>query len=180
MQLATRRVYTGRVINLDVDRVRYPDGSDGELEIIRHPGAAAVVPFATDPRGAAPEILMLRQFRYAAGGPLWEIPAGRLDPGEAPEACARRELREEAGMEAGTVQSLTTIWTTPGFTDETIHLFWATDLRSVAHAREPDEFIDVVRRPLEEILDGIRTGDVRDAKTIVAILYMAGLVLGRR
>ena len=83
-------------------------------------------------------------------------------------------------MEAGTVQPLTTIWTTPGFTDETIHLFWATDLRSVAHAREPDEFIDVVRRPLEDVLDGIRTGDIRDAKTIVAILYMAGLVLGRR
>jgi len=178
MQLATRRVYTGRVLSLDVDTVRFPDGSEGELEIVRHSGAAAVVPLASAPAGADPIVLMLRQYRYAAGGPLWEIPAGRLDPGEAPEACARRELKEEAGIEAGRLERLTTIWTTPGFTDEAIHLFWATDLKTVEHAREPDEFIEVVPRPLSTVLAGIRDGDIRDGKTVSAILYIAGFILG--
>jgi len=178
MQLATRRIYTGRVLSVDVDTVRFPDGSEGELEIIRHSGAAAVVPLVSAPTGADPVILMLRQYRYAAGGPLWEIPAGRLDAGEAPESCARRELREEAGVEAGRLERLTTIWTTPGFTDEAIHLFWATDLKAVAHAREPDEFIEVVPRSLSTILAGIRDGDIRDGKTVSAILYMAGFMLG--
>lgn len=176
MQLGTRRVYTGRVLNLDIDTVRFPDGSSGELEIIRHPGAAAVVPVASAPTGADPVLLMLRQFRHAAGGPLWEIPAGRLDSGESPEVCARRELREEAGVEAGRLERLTTIWTTPGFTDEAIHLFWASDLKTAAHAREPDEFIEVVPKPLSEVLKGIRDGEIRDGKTVAAILYMAGFV----
>src|SRR5437588_12566622 len=99
MQLATRRVYSGRVVRLDVDTVRFPDGSTGELEIIRHPGAAAIVPCASDPQGDPdPTILLIRQFRYAAGGPLWEIPPRTLDPGEHPEACARREPPAEPGV----------------------------------------------------------------------------------
>jgi len=100
MQLATRRVYAGRVVRLDVDTVRFPDGSTGELELIRHPGAAAVVPCLTDPKGSDPTILMIKQYRYAAGGSLWEVPAGTLDPNEAPDACARRELLEETGVTA--------------------------------------------------------------------------------
>jgi ADP-ribose pyrophosphatase len=178
MQVATRRVHTGRVLNLDVDTVRFPDGSRGDLEIIRHPGAAAVVPLASDPAGPDPTVLLLRQFRYAAGGTLWEIPAGRLEMGEDPMACARRELREEAGVVAGRLDRLTTIWTTPGFTDEAIHLFWATDLTTGSHAREADEFIEVVPRPLSQVLEDIRQGEIRDAKTIVGIMYLAGFVLG--
>jgi ADP-ribose diphosphatase len=178
MQLATRRVYAGRVLNLDVDSVRYPDGSTGELEIIRHPGAAAVIPFASDPAGPDPTILLLHQYRYAAGGRVWEIPAGRLDSGESPEACAQRELREETGVTAGRLERLTTIWTTPGFTDEAIHLYWAGDLSAGSAAREADEFIEVVPRPLSSVLAGIRDGEIRDGKTVVAILYMAGFRLG--
>src|SRR5947199_400875 len=83
--LARRRIYSGRVVHLDVDSVRYPDGSTGELEMLRHPGAAAVIPFASDPRGADPTVLLIKQYRYATGGSLFEIPAGRLDPGEEPE-----------------------------------------------------------------------------------------------
>ena len=178
MQVSTRRVYTGRILNLDVDTVRFPDGSEGELEMIRHPGAAAVVPLASEPEGPDPVILMIRQYRYAAGGPLWEIPAGRLDQGEAPEACAHRELREEAGVTAGRLDRLTTIWTTPGFTDEAIHLFLARDLEAATAAREADEFIEVVPRPLSEVLAGIRDGEIRDGKTIAGILYVAGFRLG--
>jgi ADP-ribose pyrophosphatase len=98
--VSSRRLYDGRVLNLDLDTVRFPDGSTGELEMVRHPGAAAVIPFLESPRSPDPEIVMIRQFRHAADGFVWEIPAGRLDPGETPEACARRELEEEAGMSA--------------------------------------------------------------------------------
>jgi ADP-ribose pyrophosphatase len=180
MQTGSRHVYTGRVISLDVDTVRFPDGSSGELEIVRHPGAAAVVPVASDPEGQDPTILLIHQYRYATGGELWEIPAGRLDHAEEdPAACARRELEEEVGVTAGTLQRLTTVWTTPGFTDERIHLFMASDLKSGAAAREPDEFIEVVPRALSEVLEMIRSGDICDAKTVVSILYMAGYLLGR-
>jgi ADP-ribose pyrophosphatase len=178
MQLESRRVYTGRVVRLDVDTVRFPDGSTGELEIIRHPGAAAIVPCASDPGAEDPTILLIRQFRYAAGGPLWEIPAGTLEPGEDPETCARRELLEETGVAATRIERLTSIWTTPGFTDEVIHLFLATGLETKTPSRERDEFIEVVPQPLSRILSRVRDGEVRDAKTIVAILYMAGFVLG--
>jgi ADP-ribose pyrophosphatase len=173
MQLATRRVYAGRVVRLDVDTVRFPDGSTGELELIRHPGAAAVVPCLTDPKGSDPTILMIKQYRYAAGGPLWEVPAGTLDSGEAPEACARRELLEETGVTAERLEPLSAILTTPGFTDEVIHLFMASGLGRGTAAPERDEFIEVVPRPLSEVLAGIRDGEIRDAKTMVAILYMA-------
>lgn len=180
MQLKSRRVHTGRVINLDVDQVRFPDGSTGELEIVRHPGAAAIVPVASDLDSADPTLLMIRQYRYATGGELWEIPAGRLaHPGEDPEACARRELQEEVGVSAATVQKLTTLWTTPGFTDEAIHLFLATSLTPTGHNREADEFIDVVPKALSEVLEMIGRGEVCDAKTVVGILYMAGYILGR-
>jgi ADP-ribose pyrophosphatase len=178
MQLATRRLYSGKVVRVDVDTVRFPDGSTGELELIRHPGAAAVVPCASDPGGGDPTILMIRQFRHAAGGPLWEIPAGTLAPGETPEACAERELQEETGVRAARIERLTSIWTTPGFTDEVIHLFWAQGLTAGDAARERDEFIEVVPRPLSDVLAAIRGGEIRDAKTVVAILYMAGFVLG--
>src|SRR5205814_7338537 len=107
----------------------------------------AVVPVLSDPAGADPTILMLRQFRYATGGTLWEVPAGTLAPGEEPEACARRELEEEAGVRAGRLERLTSIWTTPGFTTETIHLFWATDLTTTPAAPERDEVLEVVSSP---------------------------------
>src|SRR6266576_2613098 len=178
MQLASKRIHSGRVINLDVDAVRFPDGSTGELEIVRHPGAAAVVPFASDPRGDDPTVLLIQQYRYATNGSLLEIPAGRLDPGEDPEVCGRRELLEEVGVTAGRLERLTTIWTTPGFTDERIHLYWATDLAAGAHAREPDEFIEVVPKPLSDVLGMVRSGAICDGKTVVAILYMAGFILG--
>ena len=177
MKLASKRIHTGRVINLDVDTVRFPDGSTGELEMIRHPGAAAVVPFASDPRGDDPIVLLIQQYRYATDGTLIEIPAGRLNPGEDPRVCAQRELLEEVGVKAGRVERLTTIWTTPGFTDERIHLFWASDLTADKHARESDEFIEVIQKPLSEALDLIHSGEISDAKTALALLFVAGFLL---
>lgn len=179
-KLDSRRVYTGRVLNLDVDSVRFPDGNAGELEMIRHPGASAVVPVLSPDGTMDPEILLIRQYRYAAEGVIWEIPAGRLDPGEEPEACARRELLEETGMEAERLEKLTTIYTTPGFTDERIHLFAAWGVREAAtgHNREADEFVELSPLPLSRALGLIRDGELSDAKTMCAVLFFAGLRTG--
>jgi len=172
MQLATRRVYTGRVISLDLDTVQFPDGSSGELEMIRHPGAAAVVPVLSDWDGPDPVILLLRQFRFAAGGTLWEIPAGRLaDPAEDPADCARRELLEEAGVMAGRIERLTTVWTTPGFTDERIHLFEAHELEPGRLAHEQAEVIEVHEFALEAAFAMVERGEIVDAKTIAALFH---------
>jgi ADP-ribose pyrophosphatase len=173
-----RRVYSGRVINLDVDLVEFPNGSTGELELFRHPGASAVVPFLTDPQGPDPQILLIEQYRYAADGYLYEIPAGRLEAGEDPAACAHRELREETGCTARTMRHLYTMFTTPGFTDEKIHIFMATDLEQGEAAREADEFLTVEPVNLSRALEMVKTGELKDGKTAVGILYAAGFVAG--
>src|SRR5689334_15901661 len=121
--VSSRRVYDGRVLALDIDQVRFPNGHVGQLELIRHPGAAAVVPFLDEPNDSSARIVLIRQFRYAAGRFLYEIPAGRLDVGEAPSECARRELLEEAGYVASAIVPLGGFFTTPGFIDEYIHTF---------------------------------------------------------
>ena len=177
-QISTRRAYSGRVISLDVDSVRFPDGSTGELEMVRHPGASAVVPFLSDPAGDDPQVLLVRQYRYAADGYLYEIPAGRLDAGEDPADCARRELREETGCTAERVELLMTLFTTPGFTDERIHIFIATGLTTGDSAREADEFMEMVPMPLSQALEMVERGEIRDAKTVVGLLYAAGFRAG--
>lgn len=177
--LDTRRIHTGKVLNLDVDRVRFPDGSVGELEIIRHSGASAVVPFLSDPAGDDPHLLLIKQYRYAANGYLYEIPAGRLDPGEAPPDCARRELQEETGCSAERVDFLITMYTTPGFTDERIHLFMATGLTPGETGHESDEFLTLEPVPLTRALEMIRDGEIQDGKTALGILYVAGFRAGR-
>jgi ADP-ribose pyrophosphatase len=173
-RLRTRRVYAGRLLNVDADTVRTPNGTELELEMVRHPGAAAVVPLLSDPRSPDPVILLLRQYRYAARGMIWEIPAGVLETGEAPLACARRELLEEAGAEAERIDHLTTVYTTPGFTDERIHLFMATGVRAGTASPRPDELIEVHPHPMSRVLEMIRDGQIVDAKSIVALLFLAG------
>jgi ADP-ribose pyrophosphatase len=169
--LSAERLYTGRIVNLDLDTVRFPDGTSGRLEMLRHPGASAVVPFLDDPRDADPRVLLIRQFRHAADGFIWEVPAGRLDPGETPEDCARRELAEETGMRARVVEPLTTIYTTPGFTDERIHLFLAHGLEEGAHRREADEFMELHTLRWSAVLALVGSGEVRDAKTLTSLLF---------
>jgi len=171
-QVSTRRIYTGKVLNLDMDRVRFPNGKEGELEMIRHSGASAVVPFLTDLSGEDPQVLLLKQYRYAAEQYLYEIPAGRLDPGEAPEDCARRELREETGCECRTLERLTTMYSTPGFTDERIHLFVATDLAPGEQGREVDEFMEVEARRWSEVMAMVRSGEIVDGKTLISLMFV--------
>jgi ADP-ribose pyrophosphatase len=175
----SRRVYTGKTISLDVDTVRFPDGSIGELEMIRHPGASAVVPFLSDPLGEDPQVLMIRQYRYAADGYLYEIPAGRLDQGESPRDCAMRELKEETGCTAEQVDHLLTMYTTPGFTDEKIHLFMATGLVVGETKHEVDEFLDLQPMRLSRALEMVEAGEIQDAKTALGLLFAAGFRSGR-
>jgi ADP-ribose pyrophosphatase len=177
--IRSQRAYTGRVISVDVDEVQFPDGSSGNLEMVRHSGASAVLPCLTDPLGDDPQLLLIKQFRYAAEQVLIEIPAGRLEPNEEPEACARRELREEVGCTATNLQRLTTFYTTPGFTDERIHLFVATGLTRGDTAHEADEFIETIVLRMSEALAMIERGEITDGKTIVALLFAAGFSLTR-
>ena len=170
--LSSTRIYSGRVLNLDLDRVRFPDDSEGTLELIRHSGAAAVLPFLDEPNDLSARVLLISQYRYAADRYLYEIPAGRLEPGESPVDCARRELREEAGCEAEEIRSLGGFFTTPGFIDEFIHVFLATGLTRGVAKPEADEFIHSVSHTLLEGLRMIDRGEIVDGKTIIA-LFMA-------
>lgn len=177
-KISSRRLHTGKVIELDVDTVRFPDGTVGEMDIVRHSGASAIVPFLSDPTGGDPQILLLKQYRYAADQYLYEIPAGRLDKGEDPRHCAERELREETGCRAARIDFLFTMFTTPGFTDEQIHVFLATGLEHGDAAREADEFISVETMTLSSALSLIERGEIKDAKTALALLFAAGFRAG--
>jgi ADP-ribose pyrophosphatase len=145
----SRQIYKGRIVDLRVERVTLPNGHAVELELMRHPGASAVA--AVD---EARQVVLIRQYRHAAGGYIWELPAGVLaGPDEAPAVCAARELREEAGLVAGELRQLGTIFTTPGFCDERIHLFLAERLTADAHAHEADEVIaEIARVPMTAAL----------------------------
>lgn len=168
-----RQLHQGRDLKITLDRVRLPNDHEVELEVVHHPGAAAIVPFTTDD-----EILMLRHYRWAASSWLYEVPAGKLRPGEAPEACAARELAEETGRRAGQLEALGSIWTTPGFSDERIHLFVARDLTPVGQALEDDEVLEVEPVPFDRVFEMIRSGQLCDAKSLCALLQV--LLLRRR
>jgi ADP-ribose pyrophosphatase len=159
-----RDVYRGRVVHLRVERVELPGGQTLELEVVRHPGASAIVPL--DDSGC---VLLIRQYRHAAGGFIYEVPAGKLDSGEAPAACAARELAEEAGVGARRIELLGSILTTPGFTDEVIHLFLARELTAAQQQLEDDEVLSVERVPLAEALAMCQDGRLRDAKSVCAL-----------
>jgi ADP-ribose pyrophosphatase len=178
--IGSEHVYTGRIVSLDVDTVRFPNGVVGTLEMLRHPGAAAVVPFLDDPASDDPRVLLIHQFRHATGGMLWEIPAGRRDGDEAPEETARRELGEETGYSCRTLRRLTRIWTTPGFTNETIDLFLATDLTPGETRHEADEILEIHPIRWSAVRGMIREGEITDGKTLSALLYVASEVRGGR
>lgn len=180
-RLSTRVVHDGRIVKLSLDTVRFPDGSEGTLEMIRHPGASAILPVAGSLADEDPEILLVRQYRYATGGYIWEVPAGiPLGPDEPWDVCARRELEEETGQRAGELRELTRIYTTPGFTDEVIHLFLATDLKDGERNLDDDEFMEVVRMPFSRALEMVRDGEIVDCKSVATLLFAASFVMPLR
>ena len=166
--VARRTVFAGRVLDVGEEVHTLPNGRTATFEVIRHPGGAAVLPVLADGR-----IVLIRQYRPALGAMLWEIPAGRLEPGESPEACVRRELAEEAGYTAGQLTSLGGLWSAAGFCDEYVALFAASELMPVPLAPEPDEIIEPVAMLLDEALQLLFQGEIRDAKTQLALLRFA-------
>ncbi len=164
--ISSELIYKGKIINLKVDTVALPqEGRTGTREVVEHAGAVAVVP--VNEQG---ELFLVRQYRYAAGKALLEIPAGRVEPGEDYAESARRELQEETGYTARKVEKLIKFYSTPGFTNEQIHIFLATGLVLKEQDLDEDEFIDVLKIPYARALDMIWTGEICDAKSIAGIL----------
>jgi ADP-ribose pyrophosphatase len=155
-------------LRIESERVELPDGRRAELQIVRHPGAAAIVP-VTD----AGEVLLLRQYRHPTGGWLLEVPAGKLDEGESPETCAARELEEETGYRPSELVELGPIWTSPGFTDEKIWLFLARGLEPGQQALEDDEVLEVERLSIPRALEMAEKGEIEDGKSVSALLRAA-------
>lgn len=165
--LSSETVFSGRVVRLRVDTVRLPSGRVSTREVVAHPGAVAIVP-VTDDR----QIVLIRQYRQAAGQTLLEIPAGTLEDGEAPEACAVRELAEETGLSAGRLVRLIGSYLAPGYSSELLHVFLGLDLEAAdgSHAMDADESIEIVTVPVAEAVEGVLQGRVCDAKTICGVL----------
>jgi ADP-ribose pyrophosphatase len=173
--LSRRRLYEGRVLALDVDEVEEPEGVRAVREVVRHQGSVAALPVHEDGR-----VVLVRQYRYPVDERVWELPAGRLDPGETPEAGVLRELEEEVGLRAGHLESICTFYTTPGFCDERMHLYRAHGLTSVPPRPEHDERIETGTFTLEEARAMIARGEVREGKTLVALLLEIERRAGRR
>lgn len=158
-------LFVGRIFTLTLEEHTLPDGASGLFEAIRHPGGAAVLPVLADGR-----IVLLRQYRPVTGRWLWEVPAGRLAPDEDPRDCARRELQEETGLLAGCLHPLGEMLPSPGFCDERIHLFLASDLRSGTACPEPDEYLEVVELTVQRAATLLAEGEIVDGKTQLALL----------
>ena len=165
-------VYRGKIIDLYLEKVTLPNGAVAELEIVRHPGGAAVVALDNENR-----VCLLRQYRHVAGGWLWELPAGKLDAGEPPLVTAQRELEEEAGLRAGDWESMGKIVSSPGVFTEIVHLFLARNLIHVTANAEMHEVIEIHWIPFTEALSWAQANEITDAKTLVG-LFRAGKIAG--
>ena len=166
-------IFKGRVIDIGLETVALPNGNQVELEIIRHPGGAAAV--ALDER---PRVCLLRQFRHAGDGWLWELPAGKIDPGETPFATVSRELAEEAGVTAAAWTDLGLMHSSPGVFTEIIYLWLARDLETLGHAHEGDEVIEIHWLPLSQALEWCNNGTITDAKTLIGLYRTEALING--
>jgi ADP-ribose pyrophosphatase len=164
-KIDSESIYSGRVVKLFVDTVELPNGATSKRELVRHPGAVAIVPVDAEGR-----LVLVEQYRYATGKVLLEIPAGTLEPNEDPDVCANRELQEETGYKPGKLQKLGAIYLAPGYSTELIHLYLATDLSESRLAGDEDEFIDILHLSLADVLDKITNNTIQDAKTISAVM----------
>jgi ADP-ribose pyrophosphatase len=163
--LESKRIFTGRIFAVELDRLREENGLEIIREVVRHPGGAGVLPLFADGR-----VALVRQYRHPARARLLEIPAGRIEADETPEECVRREIEEEIGARAGILQKLSEFYATPGFCEEKLHIFLATELTPVPRRPDHDELIEVVYLPLAEAYGKIHSGEIVDAKTIIALL----------
>lgn len=167
--LKSEQIFTGRIISLQVDEVELPNGKVSKREIVKHPGAVAVIPVTDDNK-----IVMVEQYRKALERTIIEIPAGKLEVGEKPEICAARELEEETGYECANMEWLISFYTSPGFADEIVHLYKATGLSKKVNpaTTDEDEFVNLMEVTLEEGLQLIKEQQIYDAKTAYAVQYL--------
>ncbi len=166
--LKSRKVYKGKIINLRVDEVLLPRGGRARREVVEHPGSVAMVPLLPDNK-----VILIRQFRKPVEKVIFEIPAGRLEPGEKMEACVRRELKEEIGYRAGRLEKLVDYYPTPGYSNEVIHIFKVKGLKKVKQDLDFDEMVEVVTMDLDEAISLIRERKIKDGKTIIGLLLTA-------
>src|SRR5688572_18997437 len=164
-RISSERVFDGRLVKVRVDAVRLPSGREATREVVEHPGAVAILP-VTD----SGKLILVRQFRYAVGRSLLEVPAGTREPGEPDEETAGRELHEEVGLEAGTIELLARFFISPGWCNEELVAFRATDLREIGAQPEQDENLDIVEIDPADVPTLIANGEIADAKTITAVL----------
>ena len=167
------RVYQGKIVDVDLEMVQLPNGHSAELEIVRHPGGAAALALDEEQR-----VCLLRQYRHAAGGWLWELPAGKLDGDEQPLTAAQRELQEEAGLGAGDWQPLGCMVSSPGVFTEIVHVFLARRLAPAATAMDDHEVIEIHWIPLPQALAWAVSGEIVDAKTLVGLFRARDFLAG--
>jgi ADP-ribose pyrophosphatase len=165
--LSSTNIYSGRAVRLRFDRVRLPNGRETTRDIIEHPGSVGVLPLLTENK-----VLLIRQYRHAARQTIWEVPAGTMEPGETPKECARRELEEETGYGARSLTRLFDCYLSPGYSAELMHMFLAKGLKSTERRLDEDEIISVEPVPSERAFRMIRSGQIRDAKTIAVLSYL--------
>lgn len=162
--ISSERLYDGKVVGLQIEKVRLPDGRFASWETVTHPGAVGIVPLLSDR-----QVVLVKQYRHATRQVLLEIPAGKLDMGLSPEETAARELQEEVQLKAGRLLKLAEFYNSPGFSDEYFHLFLALDLSVAPGEPEEDEFLEVVRLPLDEAIEMVAARQIIDAKTIIGL-----------
>jgi ADP-ribose pyrophosphatase len=163
--ISTKNIFKGKIIKLRVDEVILNNDNKATREIVEHSGAVAIIPIIDKDR-----MFLVRQFRKPIEKELIELPAGKLEREENPKECALRELEEEIGYRAGKIQKLITIYTSPGFANEIIHIYVASDLKKTRINRDKDEFMDILKVSFEEVKDMINNGKIQDAKTIAGVL----------
>lgn len=167
-------IYNGKILRLERDKVILENGNTAYREVVRHNGGACIVAVTKDN-----EILFVKQYRYPFNKVVMELPAGKLEPNERPEICAKRELREETGA-IGEVEYLTEIYPTPGYSSEIIYIYAAFNVEIGSLSLDEDEFIDVVKVDIDSALEMIKSGEIKDAKTIVGILLVADRIKGAK
>ncbi len=173
--MKSETIFEGRVIRLQIDQVKLPNGETSTREIVKHPGAVSVMALTEENK-----LVLVRQFRKPLEKAILEIPAGKLEPGEEPKECAFRELEEETGYRAAEMEHLFSFYTSPGFADEYLHLYQAKGLSSGKRKLDQDEFVELVELTLDECMKRVASGEICDAKTVAAVLIWQNMELKGR